>query len=275
MSFKMKSVFLIFCLVISSVSFVLLADEYNSENDILEKERGLVIIKVIPDSPAEKAGIKRGDLLLAIDGKDVFTFNEMYNLLSKKKSGESVELEIRHGDNNLQKTIVLEDNVKKKPVGLVFAPQYDHNHGRHYGLQKKFQNLYKFYQENEGEANGVIVTKVIKNSPAEKAGIQSGDLILAIDDDKINPDKRLKDIVAGYEPNDEVSIQIYSKNGAKDVLVVLTEKDEKPFLGVYYYELPDANKLKEKLENSLNKESQYNYNRKRNFNNPSGDKDTI
>ena len=99
-------------------------------------------------------------------------------------------------------------------------------------------------------------------------------MIIAINDDKIDSENRLRDIVAAYKPDDEISVRIYTENGTKDVLVVLAEKEQKSFLGVYYYELPGIQSIKEYLGKKHNKENQ-NYNRKRKYNSPARDKDTI
>ncbi|MGB9763953.1 MAG: PDZ domain-containing protein [Candidatus Saccharicenans sp.] len=60
----------------------------------VEDGRGLLIRSISPKSPAEKAGLKVGDVIIGADGKKIETLNDLTELLQNKKKGEKVSLEI-------------------------------------------------------------------------------------------------------------------------------------------------------------------------------------
>ena len=66
----------------------------------LRMEEGLYIVEVNEFSPAEKAGLKSGDLIVKADGKRVKTFDEFKEIKNSKNEGDSIKLEvIRDGKN--------------------------------------------------------------------------------------------------------------------------------------------------------------------------------
>ena len=80
------------------------------------KDAGVMVESVQEDSPAEKAGIKVGDIVLSVDGKDVKSSSDLRAALSDKKEGESVRLEVLRGRS--RQTIVA--NVKERETPRTF-----------------------------------------------------------------------------------------------------------------------------------------------------------
>ena len=84
--------------------------------------------------------------------------------------------------------------------------------------------------KNLGEAlglkdnNGVLVKNIMKATPAEKAGFKSGDVIIALNDTKINDQDQLKNIIGNMAPNSKVQIKIVRDKKEKTITVVLAEK---------------------------------------------------
>lgn len=90
------------------------------------------------------------------------------------------------------------------------------------------------------EALGAIVTKPQTGSPADKAGIKAGDVILSVDGKSVKDPRELARVIAGYDPKSSVAISIW-RDGAKQELTVN--------LGV----LSNPNSAKGKLKNKRNK----------------------
>ena len=90
--------------------------------------------------------------------------------------------------------------------------------------------------------SGVVIIEVIPDSPAERAGLQTGDLILAVDQRQVGPEEDLADIIADYEPADRVTLEVQTPGEqARKVRVVLGENPERegmPYLGVRYSSVP-------------------------------------
>lgn len=82
-----------------------------------------------------------------------------------------------------------------------------------------------------------LVTQVVDGSPADEAGIEVGNMILAIDGQGIAQDQDLRELFSRYEPGDEITIVIWDGSAERRVEVTLGERPDDstaPYLGVEY-----------------------------------------
>lgn len=94
---------------------------------------------------------------------------------------------------------------------------------------------------------GILVDKVYEESPAEKADIQVGDIILEIDAEKIADHKTLKQAVRA-KPNEKITIQIYRAKKKITKTVVLGEKEAKKIdMPNIEVNIPDIEELKKMI----------------------------
>ena len=70
-------------------------------------EEGIYIVSVDEFSPAEKAGLKIGDIIVKCDGKSVKTFEQLKEKKQEKESGDSMEIEVVRNDKNMKFTVIL------------------------------------------------------------------------------------------------------------------------------------------------------------------------
>jgi len=140
----------------------------------IDKRKGILIAQVIEDSPAEKAGLMRGDVILRIDGDPVGKVADFRNRIALTAPGTRVTL------------LVLRDGKKKKIKVTIEAMEGGEvakagtSSISSYGLS--LQPLTPELADRlgyEGE-KGVLVAGVEPGSPAEEAGIERGDLILEV-----------------------------------------------------------------------------------------------
>lgn len=141
--------------------------------------RGVVVRRVIEDSPAEKAGIQPRDIILDFDGEPVRGLQHLMHTVAATKVGKSVKLTVlRGGTEEKQLTVKLVERT---------AEVVDRSEQRvlRVGLTESFagirvRNLTAAVAERYGYASdetGVIVTEVEAGSDAEKKGIRPGYLI--------------------------------------------------------------------------------------------------
>ncbi|HZK61098.1 MAG TPA: PDZ domain-containing protein, partial [Anaerovoracaceae bacterium] len=71
----------------------------------LGAEKGVYINQIFTESPAAKAGIKEGDIIIAIENKEIDTMTQLINDLYNYKSGDTIKLTIIRGENNIKETI--------------------------------------------------------------------------------------------------------------------------------------------------------------------------
>ncbi|MGC8787394.1 MAG: PDZ domain-containing protein [Anaerolineae bacterium] len=85
--------------------------------------------------------------------------------------------------------------------------------------------------------NGALITRVVDNSPADQAGIQPGDVIIAVDGKRVTEENTLDQIIHGYRPGDRVEITLWRGTRERSLKVKLGSRPEEPdvpYLGVYY-----------------------------------------
>jgi len=78
--------------------------------------------------------------------------------------------------------------------------------------------------EEVGKAGGVLIEEVIRNSPAEEAGLQADDIIMSFNSRKTRTLREFLSDLAGSEPGDEIAMCIIRENIRKTIYVTLTRK---------------------------------------------------
>jgi S1-C subfamily serine protease len=192
-----------------------------------DSEPGIVIAAVVPDGPAAQAGLKRGDILLKFNGEAVNSAQELVGYLGELKSGDQVELTVLHGDEERTLTATLGDRNGQPYLGVSPCGGLPGGPGR-------------VYLQMAGP--GARIVEVVPDSPADKAGLKAGDLITAVDGQKLDSEHSLGDLIAQHQPNDSVTLEVTSPNQeSREVTVQLGENPDKAgaaYLGVQY--LPTA-----------------------------------
>ena len=163
----------------------------------LKEAKGILVSKVIDGSPAAKAGLQRGDVLLKADGRPVGKVNEFRNAIAMTTPGTVVHLDILRGGKPLQVKVTIGKR-KSEEGSSETAVEKTGTYGL--SLQALTPDLAaQLGYENEA---GVLVADVEDGSPADAAGIQQGDLILEINRKAVtNPEAARKELQAsGKKP---------------------------------------------------------------------------
>ena len=145
----------------------------------LDIPRGVLVKVVGPKSPAQKAGIQRGDVILTFDEQQVQDLDHLRNIVGVTQVGKSVEVTvIRKGGEEKQLTVKLGRRTQETLASLREERQEEEQQAVLAGLhvQDLTPEIAKHYGYSSGE-KGVIVTKVERGSNAEKEGIKPGYLI--------------------------------------------------------------------------------------------------
>ena len=147
-----------------------------------DQPKGALVASVSPNSPAAKAGIKQGDVVLSAGGRPVKSVSDLPRIVAAISPGEKLDLTIlRSGKETNVATTIAEMPDKPKPVAAA-APPSDDDQADSLGLQLSAINpalRRQFRIPNEVE--GVVVTKVANDSPAASLGIEPGDVIVSVE----------------------------------------------------------------------------------------------
>jgi Do/DeqQ family serine protease len=143
----------------------------------VKETQGALVSQVMPDSAAEKAGIKVGDIIRTVDGKAISNANDLRNTIGLKRSGDTVELEVlREGKKRKIKAQLGEQAVAMQVSAMDIHP----------GLQgAELATLDASSPQFSGEA-GVLVASVEAGSPAAQRGLRAGDVIIGVNRRKVS-----------------------------------------------------------------------------------------
>jgi serine protease Do len=146
----------------------------------LERERGALVADVMPNTPAERAGIERGDVILEFNGRKIEDMNDLPRIVASISPGSDVPVRLmRKGQE--KKIQVKVDEMKEERAAAAGGGTLEES------LGMTVQELTPEIARNLGlsDAKGIVVTNVEDNSVADEAGIQRGDVIVEINQRKV------------------------------------------------------------------------------------------
>jgi len=160
----------------------------------LKEEAGVEVTRVDENSPAEKAGLRSGDVILEYNGQRVEGIEQFSRLVHETPAGREVKLGVfRNGANQ---TIVAKIGTRRAATVAPFdfgsfnvrIPDIPHTFlgWRSSLLGVEAESLEGQLAEFFGVKEGVLVRSVLQGSAAEKAGIKAGDVITRVDDMKVS-----------------------------------------------------------------------------------------
>ena len=177
----------------------------------LDDTKGALIADVSPDSPAEKAGLKRGDIVIKFNGETINEFSDLTKLVgvSKPESNATITI-IRDGAEQEIQLLLGELKDTKASVS-------SNDSNNKFGLNVEEvdpENVKKFKLDQE---KGVVIVDVEKGSKVWEAGFRSGDIILKIDKVDIS---NLQDYKKALEQVDKGELSLFLVKRAKNTLYI-------------------------------------------------------
>jgi serine protease Do len=142
----------------------------------LPDKNGVLVAKILEKSPAQKAGMKETDIIKQFDDKPINSVRELLSIVGNTEVGRKVKvLVIRE-----KKLLTLEVEIGERPQDLEQIAQQGVPSGNWRGLEVEDLSSDKVKRFRIEENKGVVVVDVQPNSPADEAGIISGDVISEI-----------------------------------------------------------------------------------------------
>lgn len=152
-----------------------IADISDDMSKFYNNNYGALITSIEDNSPAAKAGLKRGDLIIEVEGKKITSASELKNIIGSFAPSKSVSVKFLRDKKVDTKNITLSTQDSKIVNG-----EFDYK-----GLRLSQLDSTKKQQLNVN-INGVIVNSVDEKSEAYSAGIRKGDIIVQVEEDEIS-----------------------------------------------------------------------------------------
>ena len=195
-----------------------------AEVEKLKKPQGALVASVGENSPADKAGVKAGDIILEFDGKKIDTMRKLPKVVANTKVGKSVQLKIWRNKKSITKKLTLgrlesSEEFKEKKIKTV----------------KKKEKVIKSLKISVREVNdndissrnlnksikGVVITNIENKSPLASV-LSVNDIIIEVQKNPVKNSSDLKNIVDG----------IFKKGEKTLLLTVIDKNNRRRYLGV-------------------------------------------
>ena len=186
----------------------------------LENTKGSLITGVMEDTPAQKAGIRKGDVVIKINEKLILDSNHLRNEIANAGAFEEVEMEIiRDGESIVFKLELGERPKKISQVKII--PKSDKTNDQFDILGMTVEEINK---ENSRKfktilKSGLIIVEVDPLSPAAKTGISPGMVIQEVERQVVGNIKSLRKIVNDIDLDQGILILVSNKNGSRYIFL--------------------------------------------------------
>ncbi len=172
---------------------------FGARGDDAGGDTGAVLLEVAENGPADKAGLKAGDVVTRINDKPVTNNPDLLAIVSEKKAGDKVTVKFLRDGKEVDKELT----IGERPQG---------------GFGGRGGGVYMgLAGEDAGDDKGAKLKEVVKDGPAEKAGLKAEDVIKKAGDKPIKSYQDLLDYARGARPGDKASLEVQRGDETKKV----------------------------------------------------------
>ncbi|MBM4139723.1 MAG: Do family serine endopeptidase [Nitrospira sp.] len=167
----------------------------------LPNVKGAIITDLQAKGSAERAGLKRGDVVVQFDGRDVMDSGQLRNLVAQASIGSKHRLELIRDGKSYQTDLVIQEapreRVKKNQTAATASTQHPLS-----GVMFNEVTLPLARQMDLPVTSGVVVTDIEEGSLAEALGLQPGDIVLELNRQHVNTFATFQRLADPLKPTD-------------------------------------------------------------------------
>ena len=203
---------------------------------------GVLVAGVDEGSPAEEAGLRRGDVILAVDDEEVNDPWELRRLIAGYAPGDTVTLTVLRCEETMDVVVTLGarggfDGKERTYLGVRLCCPVSARVSPPMPIR---------VPAFVGWGQGARVIEVQEGSPAERAGLRVGDVILAVDDEEVSPKDPLPELIRSHEVGDTVELRV--ERGGEELTLAATlaehpDEEGTAYLGVTFAPFPGGASL--------------------------------
>jgi len=181
------------------------------------KERGGVLVaEVIENTPADKAGLESGDVILNVSGTNVASPNELSRKVASFAPGKKIQLKVLRDEKQRNITVTLGERDGEAVLAENEEPANDNDTlASEVGLRvAELNETLRQQFRVPDDVEGVIVTGVRPGSPAQDAGLRPGAVILQLDGEDVATGKALRDKIDNAKKEGKDAVLLRMQLGA-------------------------------------------------------------
>ncbi|WMI70552.1 DegQ family serine endoprotease [Aminobacterium sp. MB27-C1] len=161
----------------------------------IKEEKGAVISDVVPDSPAAKAGLQRGDVIVSVNGNKIENHQDLVFRIRQSMAGDAVTLNVIRKGKKEDFSVKLTEVSSAMEEDIEGQSSKNSEMLRKAGLEVSNVTTQLRSRYNLQKNDGVVVTSVEPGSFSARAGIREGDLILEVNGTKVDSVNHLEKVL--------------------------------------------------------------------------------
>jgi serine protease Do len=187
----------------------------------LDGAKGALVAAITPDSPAAKAGLKQGDVILSVDGQDIERLRDLTFHVAGRKAGDKLTMSVwRDGANREVQASVA--SMPKEQVAK--AGEQPSTHEKTGALGLGLAPLNPETRQRFGldeDTKGVVIANVRPDSPAAEAGLRQGDVVVSVNQTAITAPRQVSEQVAKARKDGRPTVVVLIARGGAQQFVAL------------------------------------------------------
>ena len=188
-----------------------------SESFGLEKPQGALVSSVIEDGPAEDGGIRVGDVILEFDDREIRSAGSLPPIVGRSEVGEEVDVRLLRDGEPITVAVTVGrlpekmkegggERIEKTVLGLSLA------------------DLEPAERERLGIEKGAVRVTGVTPGPARSAGIVEGDLLLSVDNQRLNSVKEVRELIPELQRDQFVTVLIMREDRSRFLAMRIPEE---------------------------------------------------
>jgi len=188
----------------------------------LKKPVGALVSDVMKDSPAKKAGVEAGDVILKFDGHKISDAGDLPPVVGHTPVGKTVDMEVVRNGEHKTISVKVGNLADHKDTG---SSNGNSSSTDHTALNVAVRELTKQERENLGIGDRGLLVQKVGPGPVAEAGIRPGDILLRIGKTTLSSVGQLKAAVKDLPAGQPVAVQIRRGDSTLFVSLTLPDKD--------------------------------------------------